>query len=545
MKGIHFLLRAIKKFKWFLAGLFVIYLGAMFFSLAMPRIQGKLIDSLTNRSMDDLSTYTLWMVVILACSVVFSFTGEVLAWLYTIRVKEELLGNVLKNVLRKQMRFYGKYDTGYMVARVYEVFRLEPLFGASIISILMTSLSCVGAAVLMLRIDLTLGLICIVMIPLYFISSYIYTKPIKKAEFDQQESMNSLTSLFISLYNAVLSFRMLNATGFFEKKFRKKGRRYFSAGIRTKFLRTQHSTLSTLASRVAPIVVLIIAGIRVIEQNMTVGVLFEFLGYLPFLYRPFDQLARFYSEFLGAKVSLDRIDTILNELPEDDEVRPKKCNGIETIALRNVDFSYEPGRPLIQELNFDLKRGDIAALTGESGKGKTTILRLLSESLVPDKGKVLINGEDYLEYSQSSKRNYMLYLPANVELFNGTVYENITMGAPFEPEQVEAALRAVNLWNKVQSLPQGWDTLYGETSELNFSEGEKQRLALARIMLRDGDLVIFDETTNNLDQDNEKAIMELIRELFAGKIVIVVSHNLKDYFGINKEISLNPEPVAV
>lgn len=154
-----------------------------------------------------------------------------------------------------------------------------------------------------------------------------------------------------------------------------------------------------------------------------------------------------------------------------------------------------------------------------------------------------MNGEDYRAFRRDEKRARMVYITATPHLFSGSIRDNITLGADYSDAEVERVLERVNLAHRVDSLNSGVKTEFNERDSIDFSMGEKQRIVLARALIRQPDVLIFDESTNNLDHQNEEQIMQAARELFAEKIILLVSHNLKPYFGVNREIRLD-QPIA-
>ncbi len=532
-------LRAVGKYVRHLVGIVSLYLLVTCFSLWFPKVQGQLIDALTERNTAALRDTTTLIVFIIACWVLIGWLCEALAYAYTTKVKHALLMEVSTGLARKELRFYRKYDAGYTSARLLEVLQLEPLFGLTLISAAMTLIAGVVSLIFLFRIDLTLSLICVSMAPIYLVASTVYTRPLKQRTQVQQESLSLLQQVFVSFYQAMISLRLLNRAAFFEGKMEQRGQTYFHAEFRTSFLRSQFNMFSKMPSQIAPVLVLVVGGAKVMDGTLSVGRLFEYLGYLPLIYLPLQTFSNYYITFINARVLLERINHILLEEHDHSEGSRLALEApLRTIELEGVDFAYPGGKLLLSGFNLRLERGDVAALVGPSGTGKTTVLNLIMESQTPDRGRVLFNGTDYRAFSRNSKFARILYLPTSPHLVSGSLRENLCLGEAFTDDQLEACLRKVNLWQKLSSLPHGLETSVGELQGTHFSEGEKQRLVLARVLLRDADMLIADETTSNLDPGNEQAIIEILHREFKNKILLFVSHNLKDYYGITKTIPM-------
>ncbi len=540
MKKFGLVLRAVGKYVRHLVGIIALYLFLTFLTLWFPKVQGQLIDALSLRDATALTVTTTLIVIILASSVVTGFLSEALAYSYTTKVKHALLMEVGSGLARKELHFYRKYDAGYASARLLEALELEPLFGLSLISAAMTLIAGVGSLVFLFRIDLALTLICLALAPIYLAASYFYTQPLKQRTQVQQENKSLLHQAFVSFYQAMVSLRLLNRESFYENKMESRGTSYFHAEFRTGFLRSQFNMFSKMPSQIAPVLVLVIGGAKVMDGSLSVGRLFEYLGYLPLVYLPLQTFSNYYISFLNARVLLDRINHIMAEDHENQDLRRSLDQPLRCLEIERVDFAYPGGKPLLEGFNMRLECGDVAALVGPSGTGKTTLLGLIMESYRPNQGRVLFNGSDYLGLSRASKNARILYLPTTPHLVSGSLRDNLCLGEPFSEEQLKTCLVKVNLWDKLSSLPHGLETGIGELQGTHFSEGEKQRLVLARILLRDADMLIADETTSNLDPANEQAIIQILHREFRDKILLFVSHNLKDYYGINKMIQMKP-----
>ena len=197
---------------------------------------------------------------------------------------------------------------------------------------------------------------------------------------------------------------------------------------------------------------------------------------------------------------------------------------VDDIVLKDVTFSYGNGKPVFRNLNITIPKGKITALVGPSGIGKSTIADLILRLFVPQKGKVMTNGRDIREFSLESWRQRIGYVSQEPYIFNVSVKENILMGRPgaSDSEVFESARKAY-IHDFVQSLPDGYDSVLGDKGA-NISRGQRQRLAIARVILRDPDVYIFDEATSSLDSESEKMIQKSIEALGGSKTILIIAH---------------------
>ena len=276
------------------------------------------------------------------------------------------------------------------------------------------------------------------------------------------------------------------------------------------------------------IVVMAMAAAGVARGRMSVGDFVLVNAYMLQLYQPLNVLGVVYRSLKQSLVDYEQMNRLLKTEPE---VRdrpgavPLHDAGGE-IVFDAVDFAYEPRRPILSGVSFAVAPGRKVALVGSSGAGKSTIARLLFRFYDPVGGSVSIGGQDLREVSQASLRAAIGVVPQDTVLFNDTLYYNIAYGRPGATRaEVEAAARAAQLHGFIAALPDGYDTRVGERG-LKLSGGEKQRVAIARVILKRPRILIFDEATSALDSKTEQGIQASLRELAAGHTSLVIAHRL-------------------
>jgi ATP-binding cassette, subfamily B, heavy metal transporter len=274
--------------------------------------------------------------------------------------------------------------------------------------------------------------------------------------------------------------------------------------------------------------IVVLGGMDVASGAMTIGAFVLINTYLLQLVRPLERLGNLYRSIKQALIDLEQMVRIFEEKPEvtdapDAQLLPE---GAGTIRFENVSFAYDPRRPILQNVSFEVEAGRKLALVGPSGGGKTTIGRLLFRFYDPAEGKVLIDGQDIREVTQHSVRAAIGVVPQDTVLFNEEIGENITFGRPGATRQdvIEAAELA-QISSFIDSLPDGFDTVVGERG-LKLSGGEKQRVAIARAVLKRPRIFLFDEATSALDSHTEQAIQNSLTEVSRGSTTVVIAHRL-------------------
>jgi ATP-binding cassette subfamily B protein len=304
--------------------------------------------------------------------------------------------------------------------------------------------------------------------------------------------------------------------------------RYESAAIKSK------TSLSLLNIGQGAIIaggltaVMIMAGQGVVKGTMTIGDFVLVNSYLVQLYLPLNFLGFVYREIKQSLTDIEQMFTLLSVSAEVEDAPGAKplAAGPGEIAFDNVSFAYDPRRAILQDVSFRIPPGRTLAIVGASGAGKSTISRLLFRFYDIDEGKIAIDGQDIRDITQSSLRAAIGIVPQDTVLFNDSVYYNIAYGRPeATKEEVEEAARLAHIHEFVSRLPDGYKTVVGERG-LKLSGGEKQRVAIARTILKRPRILLFDEATSALDSHTEKEIQASLREVSADRTTLVIAHRL-------------------
>jgi ATP-binding cassette subfamily B protein len=273
---------------------------------------------------------------------------------------------------------------------------------------------------------------------------------------------------------------------------------------------------------------LIYGGYRVIATGATPGQFFSFLAAFMLAYEPAKRLARLNLDLntglVGVRILFETIDHPPSEQP--DQHKPPLRLSHAQVQFANVHFAYRPGEKVIRNLSFRAEPGSVTALVGPSGGGKSTILNLLLRLHEVNGGAILIDGQDIAGVSRQSLRRQMAYVGQDVFLFRGSVRENIALGRPGATEaEIEAAARAACAHDFIVAFPQGYDTPVGEHG-MRVAGGERQRIAIARALLKDAPIILLDEATASLDSESERQVQLAIEHLCQGRTTIVIAHRL-------------------
>jgi ATP-binding cassette subfamily B protein/subfamily B ATP-binding cassette protein MsbA len=275
-------------------------------------------------------------------------------------------------------------------------------------------------------------------------------------------------------------------------------------------------------------VILWMGAKHVLAGQLSVGSLLVFLFYLATLQTQIKVLANVNAALQGFHASVERVLTVLETEPEvTDKPGALPIHSVRGhIQIENVEFGYEPGRPVLRGLSLEAEPGQCLALVGASGSGKSTLAGLVARFHDPWQGRVLIDGKDVRDVRLSDLRRQVAFVLQEPFLFPTSVAENITYGRPEATRQeIEAAARAADAHGFIERLPLGYDALIGERGAM-LSGGERQRLAIARAILKDAPILILDEPTSALDSETEKSILEALERLMSGRTTLIIAHRL-------------------
>jgi ABC-type multidrug transport system fused ATPase/permease subunit len=320
------------------------------------------------------------------------------------------------------------------------------------------------------------------------------------------------------------------------EKFREENESFFQPMMRYLRATALMTPLMEVGASVVVAAIIYFGGREVISGRMTPGAFFAFLGGLMAMYAPIKNLARTNAELQRAWTGVERLFDVLAEKAEDPKSRKPDFPGLrESIRLEGVGFRYPGARAwALRGLDLEIPRGSRVALVGPSGCGKSTLARLLLRLHDPAEGRMLLDGVDAQNYDAGSVRARAGLVTTEAALFNETVFQNVALGRPVVTlSEVERACRLAGAAEFIEALPEGYRTLLGDWG-YSLSAGQRQKLALARVLLKDPDLVVLDEATAHLDGPAEKEVLAALETVLAGRTVVTISHELRSVVGADR-----------
>jgi ATP-binding cassette subfamily B protein len=404
-----------------------------------------------------------------------------------------------------------------------------------------SALKLIVMLVILLRLDFTLALLSLVVVPFLYACLRHYSKQMFQQAEDVKARESALVERAYEILSSIIIIKSFTRERHELERFKAVGSETMQARLR---LTWQESLMSLVVSAITlggTALVLAVGGLHVLDGTLTVGSLLVVVAYLAAVYNPLSSIAHTTGSLQQALVSARRVREIFALAPEDLDAPGSLDASSVTgdIRFEQVGFAYDDSRPILQDVTFEAHPGELVALVGLTGAGKTTLARLIPRFFEPTSGRVLIDGVEAGRYSLRSLRQRIALVPQEPMLVQGTIADNIRYGRPAATDaEVEDAGRAAHVHPFVSRLPKGYQTPVAEAGA-TLSGGERQRLGIARALLKDAPILILDEPTSSLDAISEEAVFDALRRLREGRTTLVIAHRLSTIRDANRILVLH------
>jgi ATP-binding cassette, subfamily B, bacterial len=367
-------------------------------------------------------------------------------------------------------------------------------------------------------------------IPLTFIIRFL-SRPLSQHRFREQELQGQIYALAEQSLSAMPLIQAFGREQQHSEHFRSLARNTIGANLRYELSGHQFKVSTAAVSSLATACAMIYGGLSVLDGSLSVGSLLVLLSYFAALYSPLETLAYLAEGFASAKAGARRVLDVMDEgqqqIADASDAKPLVCTNRAlgaSVRFENVTFGYAPNRPVLNNVWFEIAAGEMVAIVGETGIGKSTLVSLLLRFFDPWQGTIYVDGVDIRDATIASLRDCIAYMPQKPFLLPLSVTDNIAYGQPgANRDKIIAAASAAKADQFIRELPQGYDTVIGERG-ITLSNGQKQRLSMARALLKDAPIIILDEPTSALDPATEASILEDVTRLFQNRTAFVIAH---------------------
>lgn len=534
MKELKALMRYMKPYRLhiFVATVCMIMVTAM--NMAGPWMIRNLISTVTQSiegkaSIAQVNFLALAVIAIYLLRAVSQFGTNYISHYAAWKILENIRSHLYDHLQKLSLRFFHDKQTGELMSRVLDDTRnFEQLLAHAIPTLVVNGLMLIGVSVILFSMNLKLALYTLIPIPLLFWMVVKFSKISRPMFKEAQKEIAEVSAILQDNFSGIKEIKAFTQEEYESKRTLSRIAAYTRAILRALKLSNAFHPSIEFVSGLGTVIVIFFGGRLALANQLALEDLVAFLLYLNTFYQPITSFGMINEGIQHALASAERVFEILNEEPEikddPDAIKVDRVKG--KIEFRNVSFRYVDDVPVLKNVSFKVNPGEMIALVGPTGVGKTTIANLIPRFYDPDSGQILIDDIDIRKIKLSSLRKQISMVSQDVFLFNGTVKENILYGRPdATDEEVIAAAKAANAHDFIMELPEGYNTRVGERG-VKLSGGQKQRISIARALLKDAPILILDEATSSVDTQTEKLIQEALENLMKNRTTIVIAHRL-------------------
>ncbi len=458
---------------------------------------------------------------------------------YLRRVGFALAGNVILSEVRSDLfahmqrlslSFHSKKRSGDLAVRLTsDIGRLQEIVSTAVLPLTAHVLTVIGVIVVMSVIQWRLALVAVAVLPFFWLSTQRLGKEIRSTARRERERHGEMGAIATEAIGSIRVVQTLGGENTHNKRFAGRNLSSLREGVRGKRLAAQLLGTADIFIAVGTAIMLGYGATLAMKGHLDPNTLLVFFFYHKNMTRPIRNVAKYSGRTAKALASAERIVELLDAVPtiKESPDAVEAPSRVGELAFEGIRFGYEPGRAAIDGLTLVARAGTVTALVGPSGAGKSTMMSLLLRLYDPDEGRIAVDGRDVQGFTVASWRKRVAVVPQETTLFAATIRENIAFGqADVSDERMIAAARVACAHEFIERLPEGYDTVIGERGS-TLSEGQKQRLAIARAAVREAPILVLDEPTASLDNENTALICRAMRNLARDRVCFVISHDLR------------------
>ncbi len=540
------LIRLSRYLKPYRVGLSVVIVAAItsvIFSIISPKIMAKITDELFrpmleriqgNMTPSPIDFNYIWNIVVIliilyVISAAFNYLQQFMMAGISQKVVYDLRYEIDEKLAKLPLKFFDSHTHGELLSRfTNDVDNISSTLQQSITQVITSVTTIIGVLILMLTISPTLTLISLVVIPFSGVLMMMVIKRSQKYFISQQKTLGELNGHIEEMYTG---HNVVKAFGHERKaieEFDEINERLYGVGWMAQFLSGLIMPIINFIGNLGYVVVAVVGGILVTKGRISVGDIQAFIQYSRQFTQPIAQVAQISNIIQSTVASAERVFELLDEeevVPEPSQ--PVKIeNGQGAVEFEHVKFGYRDDRILINDMNIKAEPGQMVAIVGPTGAGKTTLVNLLLRFYEVNEGRILVDGVDITKRDRADLRKQFGMVLQDTWLFNGTIRDNIAYGKEdATEEEIIAAAKAAHADHFIRVLPDGYDTILNEEVS-NISQGQKQLLTIARALLADPEIMILDEATSSVDTRTEIQIQNAMKQLMKGRTSFVIAHRL-------------------
>ncbi|WP_316389345.1 ABC transporter ATP-binding protein [Enterococcus faecium] len=540
---------------------FVLAIAAVIFQIQTPKVLGKATTEIFKGVMagaqqmqqgqqvtkfpidfDKIAQIIATVIVMYLISAVFNFLQQFIMTRVSQRTVYELRHDLEAKMNRVPISYYDTHTNGDIMSRaINDMDNIASTLQQNLTQFVTSAVTLIGVIVMMLSISWQLTLVELLMIPLSLIIVMIVAPKSQVFFADQQKSLGLLNNQVEETYGGHTIVKTFNHTEKDQEVFEKENQNLYAAGWKAQFISAIIMPLMNFVKNLGYVFVAVLGGVKVANGNMTLGDVQAFLQYTTQFSQPITQLASLMNTIQSTVASAERVFEVLDEEEMSNEKSglPEEKDTPYKVRFENVQFGYTPDNLLMTDFNLDVKPGEMVAIVGPTGAGKTTLINLLERFYDVSGGSIRYDGVDTRDLSRDELRAQFSMVLQDTWLFTGSIYDNIKYGNDdATDEQIIEAAKAAHVDDFVRKLPEGYNTVLNEDAS-NISQGQRQLITIARAFLANPDVLILDEATSSVDTRTEILIQKAMNRLLENRTSFVVAHRLSTIRDADNIIVMN------
>ena len=528
------------KYKISLIIVIIFAIGSTIFTIVGPKILGNATTEIFNGLISKLSGATgidfgkiagilITLLILYFTSTLFSIIQGFTMTNVSQKLTYNIRNDIAKKINKLPMNYFDKRTNGEVLSVITnDIDTLSQNLNQSITQIITAICTIIGVLIMMLSISVTMTIVSLIILPLSAILVRFIVKKSQKYFKKQQDFLGHVNGQVEEIYGGHSIVKVFNGEEKALEAFEKMNKELYHSAWRSQFLSGLMHPVMNFIGNIGYVVIAILVGYLAVQGRITVGNIQSFIQYNRQFVQPINQIAQISGTLQSMVAAAERVFEFLEEDEEaksiENAVSTKELSG--NVTFEHVKFGYNPDKMIIKDFNAEIRDGQKIAIVGPTGAGKTTMVKLLMRFYDVNSGKILIDGHNIKDFDRGEMRRLFGMVLQDTWLFSGTIKDNIRYGKPeaTDGEVVEAA-QAAHVHHFIKTLPNGYDMILNEESS-NISQGQKQLLTIARVILTDPKILILDEATSSIDTRTEQQIQSAMDNLMKGRTSFIIAHRL-------------------
>lgn len=525
----------------------VLTVGSNLFALIGPMLSGYAIDAIEpgiqQVDFNKVFYFIAWMIAFYIISALLSYVLSILMIMISKKVVYQMRKDVFDKLLQLPVGYFDTRQTGDIISRIsYDIDTINTSLSSDLIQILTTLITIFGAFFMMLVISKELILVFCFTVPLSICITKIITGKTRPLFQKRSRKLGELNGFVEEMISGQKTIKAYTQEENVIARFKKKNEETVEAYYKAEYYGSVTGPCVNFINNLSLSLISVFGAMLFLAGQMTIGNISSFILYSRKFSGPINEAANIMSELQSSLAAAERVFHLMDELTEPkDAMNPIVLENevAGQIMLSHVDFGYERDKPIIHDFSLAVEPGQLVAIVGPTGSGKTTLINLLMRFYDVDSGEIMVDGHNIRNVTRRSLRKSYAMVLQDTWLFTGTIYENLSYGkTDATKEEVIEAAKAAKIHHFIKRLPKGYDTIMSDEGT-SISKGQKQLLTIARAMLLDAPMLILDEATSNVDTRTEIQIQQAMRKLMEHKTCFVIAHRLSTIQNADRILVVN------